>query len=493
MVVRQVILVLAVLLAVSLPVGAGSESRPNIVFIMIDDLGWTDVGCYGNDFAETPNIDRLASEGVRFTDFYAAGAVCSPTRASIQAGRNQARFGLTDFIPGHWRPFEKVVTPQTALRLPSRVETVAERLRAAGYTTGYFGKWHLSWRGSPKPQEEGYDTVVLKGGRHFGFGVRGTDPPKPADDAYLTEYLTDRTVEFIEGHADEPFFAFLSHYAVHIPLQAPRPLVEKYRKKEAPAEGVNNPVYAAMLEAVDRSVGRILAKLDALDLAKETMVVFTSDNGGLYKRYGPGGEAVTSNAPLRGQKGSLYEGGIRVPLIVRWPGHAAEGEVSDAVTISHDLYPTFVSAAGGSLPEEQPIDGRSLLPVLRDPDASLERNAIYFHYPHYHHSRPATAVRSGRWKLIEFLDDGSVELYNLEADIGEEKNLAEDRPALVRKLRSRLDAWRGEVRAAMPRRNPAFDADRRMEWWNRRRIKPIDMEAFEKRWDRIPVYPGADG
>ena len=473
------------------PAEADDHQPPNVVFIMIDDLGWTDVGCYGNDFAETPHIDQLAAEGVRFTDFYAAGAVCSPTRASIQAGRNQARFNLTDFIPGHWRPFEKVITPQTALHLPRDITSLGDIMKQSGYKTGYFGKWHLNWRGGPQPWEVGYDHTVLRGGRHFGFNPRGRpdNPPKPEKDAYLTEYLTDRTLDFIEANENRPFFAFLSHYAVHIPLQARMELVEKYRNKEAPEDGVNNPVYAAMIEHCDNSVGRIMDKLDELGLAEDTIVVFTSDNGGLYKRYGPGGQAVTSNAPLRNEKGSIYEGGIRVPTIIRWPGVTPEGATCDVPTISHDFYPTFVDAAGGSLPEDEPIDGKSLMPLLKDPAAELDREAIYFHYPHYHHSRPATAIRSGEWKMLHFYDNNSVELYNLASDIGEQNNLAESKPNVVRRLRARLDAWREEVDADVPMPNPAFRPKRRDEWWSRRGIQPIDMEKFKNRWDRIPIDP----
>jgi uncharacterized sulfatase len=484
--------VLAVWLSAG-PAPAEAPLPPNIVFVLIDDLGWSDVGCYGNRFVDTPHIDQLAAGGVRFTDFYAAGCVCSPTRASIQSGQNQARFRLTDFIPGHWRPFEKVITPQTRLALPLELTTIAEALKSSGYATGYFGKWHLGWGAGGSPRAHGYDTSIVTGGSHFapGFRVNPKSAPQPEDGQYLADYLTDRTCEFIRGHRKGPFFAFLSHYAVHIPLQASRELVEKYRSRRQPGQGVHNPVYAAMVEHCDRSVGRIVDELERLDLTSNTVVVFTSDNGGLYKRYGGGGAAVTSNAPLRGEKGSLYEGGIRVPLIIRWPGVVSSGSVCRRPAVSHDLYPTLVAAAGGSLPESQVFDGRSLLGLLKAPDSGLEREAIFFHYPHYHHSRPATAVRAGKWKLIEFLDDGAVELYDLAADIGETKDLAAESGERAAELRGRLHDWRRDIEAAVPMPNPAFKAGRRDEWWSRTRIEPVDMDGLAEHFDRIPVYPGA--
>lgn len=458
---------------------------PNVVFILIDDLGWPDIGCYGNEFVDTPHIDRLAADGMRFTSFYAAGPVCSPTRASIQSGQHQARFGLTDFIAGHWRPFERLAVPQTRLSLPLDTMTVAECLREAGYTTGYFGKWHLSWGGTSEPEQQGYDVSMVTGGRHFApnFRVQNADAPRPRDGEYLADYLTDRTCEFIEANRDRPFFAFLSHYAVHIPLEAKDELIEKYRHRDRPPDSVCHPVYAAMIEHCDQSVGRIAAKLEELGLGKNTLVVFTSDNGGLRQRYDGGGDVVTSNAPLRGEKGTLYEGGIRVPFVAKWPGRIPAGTTCDVPTISHDFYPTLVELAGGPLPVDQRIDGKSLSPILTGIDESLDRDAIYFHYPHYHHSRPAGAIRVGNWKLIEFFDDGSLELYNLADDLGESKNMADNMPEKTRELSRRLKKWRQEIGAAMPMENPAYDSNRHEEWWNKRSLEPINRRQLQSQYD----------
>jgi uncharacterized sulfatase len=438
-------------------------------------MGWPDVGCYGHVFHETPNIDRLAARGVKFTDFYAACPVCSPTRASIQSGQYQARFHLTDFIPGHWRPFEKLITPDNAPHLPLEIVTIGEALQQAGYATGYFGKWHLGSQ-AENPDKQGYQTSLVTGGRHFAPNFRVvSDRAKQSipKGKYLADFLTDQTLEFIEQHRAEPFFVQLSHYAVHIPLEAKQPTIDKYEAKPKPAEGVNNPVYAAMVEHVDDSVGRVVAKLAELGLTENTLLVFTSDNGGLRQRYTADGPIVSTNAPLRDEKGSLYEGGIRVPLIVEWPGVAKPGGVCDEPTISLDFYATFLEAAAAAKPADQVLDGASLVPLLRDPQASLAREAIYFHYPHYHHSRPAGAIRQGDFKLIEFFD-GELELYNLAADIGEEHNLASEQHAKAEAMQRDLAAWRSEVGARMPRENPKYDQDRADQWWSRRTKKPLD-------------------
>lgn len=440
---------------------AEQPSRPpNIVFILADDLGWADLGCYGNRFHETPNLDRLASQGVRFTDAYAACPVCSPTRASIMAGQYPARVGITDFIPGHWRPYEKLRVPINRTQyLPLEVVTLAETLKQAGYATGMFGKWHLGGR-EQSPDKQGFDDVLESNGRHFKFT---TNPPREyPEDAYLAEVLTDESERFMEEHRERPFFLYLAHFAVHIPLEARQALVEKYENKAKPEGGVNNPVYAAMVEHVDQSVGRVMDKIDALNLGENTLLVFMSDNGGLYQRYDGQGEIVTSNAPLRGEKGTLYEGGIREPLIMRLPGTIDAGTECAAPVTSVDFYPTFVAAARGMLPEGQALDGVDLAPLLRDDP--LDREAIFWHYPHYHHSVPAGAVRAGDWKLIEFYDDGHLELYNLAEDIGETNNLADAMPEKARELRERLAAWRKEVDAAMPEPNPDHDPARAGEW-----------------------------
>jgi len=446
---------------------------PNIVFLLIDDMGWPDVGCYGHRFHETPVIDRLAAQGMKFTDFCAATPVCSSTRSTIQTGQYSARTGITDFIPGHYRPFEKLIVPPIEHRLKEGIETPGSVLEAAGYTTGYFGKWHLG----PQPEQVGYAVTERQLGQDFRKW-RGGKPRGPKS----IDFLTDATLWFIEQNKDRPFFVTLSHHAVHIPVEANAATTAEYRNKPKPPEGVNHPVYAAMVEDLDTSVGRVLAKLDELGLADNTVIVFTSDNGGLRKIYTGVGELVSTNAPLRDEKGTLYEGGIRVPLIVRWPGVVRPESVCDEPATTADLLPTFCDVASAPLPE-QPIDGVSLVPLLEDADATLDREAIYFHYPHYHHSRPAGAIRAGDFKLIEFFDDGSLELYNLEEDLGETKNLTAEKPGLAAKLQKQLAAWRERVGARMPTPNPRYDPARAHEWWNRGTNKPLDIEAMRKRYE----------
>ena len=472
---------MAVLIAgAALLIGCGTASvpeeakrrPPNIVFILIDDLGWSDLPSYGNAFCGTPNIDRLARQGVRFTDFYAAGAVCSPTRAGIMSGQYQARFGITDFIPGHWRPFEKLVVPEVTRNLPAALTTMAEALHDAGYATGHFGKWHLGGQGS-QPPDHGFTTAVTTGGRHFAPRFRTTPKMDVPDGTYLADFLTDRALEFIDRNRSRRFFIHLSHYAVHIPLEAKAGTIKKYEKKPKPAKGINHPVYAAMIEHVDESVGRVLAKLKALGLEDDTVVVFTSDNGGLRQRYTADGDIVTTNAPLRDEKGSIYEGGIRVPLIVRYPGMTPHGTTCAEPTISVDFYPTFLELAGSDGDSGHVLDGLSLVPLLKDPTSRLDRDAIYFHYPHYHHSRPAGAIRARNWKLIEFFEDGALELYDLEDDIGERRNRSGEEAGRADELRRRLAAWRESVGAAMPAANPKHDASRAAEWWSRRTKQPL--------------------
>ena len=440
---------------------AADPRRPNIVFILIDDMGWPDTGCYGNRFNETPHIDALAAQGMRFTDAYAACPVCSPTRASIMAGQYPARVGITDFIPGHQRPWAKLQVPLNRTQhLPLEIVTVAESLQAAGYTCGHFGKWHLGGR-DHFPDVQGFDSWRVAEGRHFKFTT--VPPMDVGEDAYLAEFLTEQAEAFLEQNRARPFFLYLAHFAVHVPIEARQELVEKYEKKPRPDTGVNNPVYAAMVEHVDHSVGRILAKLEQLGLTRNTVVIFTSDNGGLRLRYDLQGPLVSSNAPLREEKGTLYEGGIREPLIVRWPGVVEPGSTCAVPVSSVDFYPTLVDIAGGALPARQPLDGLSLR-VLLEQRAGLDRDAIYWHYPHYHHSTPAGAVRAGDWKLIEFFEDGRLELYKLAEDISESRNLAASIPAKAAELREKLAAWRRQVNAAMPVPNPDYDPARAHEW-----------------------------
>lgn len=477
------------LLALGVCTGLSAETRtrPNIIFIFIDDLGWGDVGCYGNDFIDTPRIDQLAQEGMRFTDFYAAGAVCSPTRCAVQSGQNQARIGITAHIPGHWRPFERVITPQTTMALPLDTITVAESLKAAGYRTGYVGKWHLGNGGEFAPERQGYDFAVQIGGPHLPgkYRVVGRTDLKPEPGQFRTEFETQMCLQFIRESKGKPFFLMLSPFAVHIPLGGKSTLVAKYRDRaKERGRALPHPVYAAMVEEVDDMVGRILDEVERRGLTDNTMIVFTSDNGGLYRRYDYRAQVddnVTSQAPLKGEKGSLHEGGIRVPLIVKYPGRVAPGTTCAEPTISYDFYPTFVAAAGGTLPESQTIDGLSLLPLFVDPGKRLRRDELHWHYPHYHHDRPASAIRQRDWKLIEYLDGtGDIEIYHLARDIGETQNLLKERTAKVADLKKRLQRWRSRVIARMPIKNPSYDPQRAHQWWSLRKGEIIDSDSRKR-------------
>jgi uncharacterized sulfatase len=428
--------------------------RPNFVLILADDLGWADLPQYGNRFNETPRLDRLAAEGVRFTHFY-AGAVCSPTRAHLQAGRDQARYGITQHIPGHRRPFAKLIDPIVPPHLPLSVETFAERLRAAGYRTGYFGKWHLGgdWYGPP---QQGWDDVLELQSHTVPPGLAAGVTGRRAAD-----FLADRAIAFLEANRERPFVLQVSPYAVHIPLSTTPELKQKYAAKRPMRGYPSRPEYAGLLEELDRTVGRIADAIDRLALARNTVLVFTSDNGGL--EHEQNGTIVTSNKPLRGEKGSLYEGGIRVPAIVRWPGVIPRGTVSAGSAGTIDIHATLLDLAGVAPPTSESLDGVSLAPVLRQPDRALARDGLYWHLPHYHHSTPASAMRRGDWKLIEFFESGALELYNLRDDPGEERNLAAAEPRRAAELQKALAAWRANVGARMPVPNPDYDPARANE------------------------------
>jgi arylsulfatase A-like enzyme len=449
---------------------SGSQGPPNFVFVLIDDMGWTDSGCYGSTFYETPNIDRLAAQGVRFTHAYAACPVCSPTRASIMTGKYPARLHITDWIPGENRtellralPFEQ--------QMPLAEFTIAEALHEAGYRTCHIGKWHL---GSDPyfPEKQGFDVNIA--GNHWGHPWKGYFSPYgmqnleegPAGE-YLTERLTAEALKFLDSCGDRPFFLNLWHYAVHEPIQPQPEVASKYSRKlggappsEAPEFGAEHdkkvrirqtrPDYAALVESIDSSLGKVLEKIEAMAVADRTVVVFFSDNGGLST----GGSYPTSNRPLRAGKGWLYEGGIREPLIVRWPGRVSPGTLCGVPVISTDFYPTMLQMAGLPARPAQHADGLSLVPLLTGKSTALHREALFWHYPHYHGSghRPAGAVRSGDFKLIEFFEDMHVELYDLRRDPSEERDVAPQMPAQAEKLRRMLHDWRRSVGAAMPQR-----------------------------------------
>ncbi len=442
--------------------GAADAARTNVVVILADDLGGSDLGCYGSTYHRTPQLDRLAAGGVRFTAGYAACPVCSPTRAALLTGKYPARLNLTDWLPGRAdRSDQKLLRPAFNKALPSGEVTVADLLRAGGYATAHFGKWHLGG-GDADPTRRGFDVSV--GGDNTGAqasyfapfrGPNGRFLPgletAPAGE-YLTDRLTAEAVRFIEHNRDRPFFVYLAHNAPHIPLKAKPELVTKYRAGGTPGTQ-NNPRYAAMLESLDDGVGRILRRLDELHLSDRTAVVFTSDNGGLSVAEGPDTPA-TSNAPFREGKGYLYEGGLRVPLLVRWPGVTRPGVVSDAPVCSIDLFPTVLDLCG--VRPQAKVDGVSLRPALAG--GTLSRDALFWHYPHYSNQggRPGGAVRAGALKLIEHYEDGRQELYDLAKDVGENYNLIAERPADAKALADRLDAWRRSAGARMMRPNPAY-------------------------------------
>ena len=459
--------------AASLALPARAAPRKlNFVFFLIDDMGWTDAGCFGSSLYETPSIDRLAAQGMRFTDAYAACPVCSPTRASIMAGKYPARLKITNFGT---KP------------LPLAETTLAEALKEAGYTTFFAGKWHIGGTAKHWPDKQGFDINVAgnatgapRGGYFSPYrNPQLADGPKGE---YLTDRLTDESLEFLDANRDKPFLLYLSHYAVHTPLQAKQALVAKYEAKIArrpPHQGPlsrpegdravtglaqRNPTFAAMVHSVDDSVGRVLTKLDELGIAGHTAVVFMSDNGGLstlLKNRGLSKNPPTCNLPLRAGKGWLYEGGIREPMIIKWPGVARPGATCSVAVTSTDFYPTILEMAGLPLRPQQHVDGVSLVPLLKGA-AALDRAAIFWHYPHHHGSGsvPSAAVRAGRWKLIEFYETKRIELYNLEDDLGETKNLAKTMPDKAAELHRLLADWRKEVGAAIPaprppRRRPA--------------------------------------
>jgi arylsulfatase A-like enzyme len=452
---------------------ATAQDRPNFVFFLIDDMGWTDAGAFGSTFYETPNIDRLAAGGMKFTNAYAACPVCSPTRASILAGKYPARMNLTDWIggkrPGRLSPADYVD------HLPLDEVTIAEALKEAGYATGYVGKWHLG-KEPYYPEHQGFDVNVAGNDRgsppsYFAPYVRRDyklDIPPGPDGEYLTDRLTDEAVAFLEANHEKPFLLYLSHYAVHTPLQSKQELTEYYEAKAAklpPHDGPreipegkrmarqvqDHAVYGGMMHSTDDSVGRVLDALENLGVSDNTVVIFMSDNGGLSTSEG----SPTSNLPLRAGKGWLYEGGIREPMIIKWPGAVKPGSVSDAPVTSTDFYPTMLAMAGIDLKPQQHVDGVSLVPALTG-KGTIPQRPLFWHYPHYGNQGgfPGGAVRLGDYKLIERYETGDLELYNLAADIGEHNDLADAMPDKAAELHALLKQWRADVDARMPTPNP---------------------------------------
>ena len=450
------------------------DSATNFVFFLVDDLGWADVGCFGSTFHETPNIDRLAASGMKFTNAYAASPVCSPTRASIMTGRHPVRVDITDWIPGNRQkkknnPKFEHVNDRDSLALEE--VTIAEALKDNGYQTFFAGKWHLGSEGS-LPTDQGFDFNLggfKKGSPPGGYYAPFKNPFLADDenDDYLTERLTDESISFLESRKkDQPFLLYLSYYNVHTPIQPYKKRIGHFRQKakanfddKSPPifehdgqsrSRQDNPAYASMVAAVDDSVGRILDQLDKLELTDNTVVCFFSDNGGLCTLH-KGRIAPTCNAPLRSGKGWLYEGGIRCPMIVRAPEVSKPGSVCDVPVSSTDFFPTLLELAALESKSDLHSDGLSLVSLLKQ-SGELDRDSLFWHYPHYHGSSwtPGAAIRDGDWKLIEFYEYENFELYNLGSDIGEKNNLVDAEPEKAKELREKLRSWQIEMNARMP-------------------------------------------
>ena len=452
---------------------SAKAGRPNIVFFFIDDMGWTDLGFMGSKYYETPHIDRLAKESMVFTDAYANAPNCAPSRACLMSGQYSPRHGIYtvgDPARGNAQ-FRKLVPTPNETVLGDEFVTIAEALKPAGYTSASMGKWHLG----ADPTTQGFDVNIAGkewgspsgGGYHSPYKYPNLVNPKPGE--YLTDRLTEEANKFIEANRKQPFFLYLTHYAVHTPIQGKKDVTEKYRKRKG-RNGHDNAAYAAMVESVDDSVGSVLAKLDELQLSDNTVVLFFSDNGGY--------QGATRNLPLRGGKGMLYEGGIREPMIVKWPGVTRPGSRCDEPVIGVDYYPTLLEIAGAKRPQGYTLDGLSFAPCLRDAAATLDRDAIFWHFPAYLQGNPARdgrgcrepnrpfrttpggAIRMSDWKLIEFFEDGGLELYNLKDDLAESTNLASANPGKVKELHNAMLAWRQRVNAPVPtERNPKYDPE----------------------------------
>lgn len=455
--------------------------RPNIIFILVDDLGWRDLSAYGSSFHSTPNLDRLVARGAMFTDAYASSPVCSPTRASILTGRYPARIGLTQYIGGH--SVGKLLDVPYFHRLPMQETTIASTLRKEGYQTWHVGKWHLGGDDS-KPTDHGFDVNI--GGCEWGRPMHGYFSPwkipsltDREDGEYLTDRLTDEAVDLLHRRdPTKPFFMNLWHYAVHTPVQAPENLVQKYeaKRKESGLESEpfeegeafpcfhkrfekvtrrryqSNPGYAAMMENLDQNVGRLLAELDSLGLTDNTLIVFTSDNGGLSSAEG----SPTCNSPLSEGKGWMFDGGCRVPLIAAWPGRITPGTVCHTPVTSTDFFPTLLEAAQLPLMPNQHADGTSLMPIFEN--QPFNRGAIFWHYPHYSNQggTPGSAIREGKWKLVEFFEDGTIKLFNLDEDIAELQDLSSSEASTSARLHSQLKKWREEMMALIPSKNSNY-------------------------------------
>jgi len=481
------------------------SAGPNVVLFIVDDMGWMDSSAYGSEYYETPNIDRLAEGGMLFTDAYAASPVCSPTRASILTGKYPARLGITGALghlealpegtppyPEEAEPDRPLIAPHSRRFVDPQEHTLPKALREAGYRTGHFGKWHLGSRRRHWPDQHfdvAWSAPYASPNRPEGYFApyhfrRGTIEPGPPGE-YLVDRLTDEAIGFIEDNRERPFFLNAWQWGVHGPWDHKEQYTERFARKQDPRGEQGNPIMASMLQSIDESVGRIMSKLDELGLTDRTIILFSSDHGGNVLSNTPGnwrameqderrkgdwlkwaGERPpTSNAPLREGKASVYEGGVRVPLIVSWPGEIAPSTRSSEVVMSIDFYPTLLDLLGLQLPDDDRFDGISFAPVLRDASARLAREAVFNFMPHDPwSSRPGVSVRRGDWKLIRRFDaepDESYELYDLREDIGETTNLARQQPDIVRQLDALIDGFLRDTGALVPKPNPAYEPGRR--------------------------------
>ena len=446
--------------------------KPNLVLIVADDLGWQDLHCYGNDLVETPNLDQMAADGVMFSNAYASASICSPTRASLLTGKNPVSVDITDYIPG--KQYEKqrrgieitdkYLAPEFNHQLPLEEVTLAEILQQEGFATASIGKWHLGGEGY-LPTDQGFDINIA--GNHMGlppsyyfpytaehFDFEITHLSLKEDNLYLTDRLGNEAVDFIEENSNRPFFLYLPFYTVHTPWEGKKELVEKYQKIVTASKDTvqRDPQFLAMIESLDQNVGKVMQVLQEKKLEETTLVIFVSDNGGLNVEKGD--QVFGSyNKPLRGGKATLYEGGFRVPTMLKWPGKIPAGQVSKELIISTDIFPTVLQAL--QIENKLSLEGVSLWPHVTEKE-SVDRETFYWHYPHYHRTKPGSVIRDGDYKLIHYYEDERYELYNLAEDISEDNDIAAEMPGKMKELQGKLDQWLNENNAKLPVPNPDY-------------------------------------